>query len=205
MKNTIFIFIILSLFSFSSCLLFSDDYQQDLIMERQSKDSSFLIEKETPFSVEQIASFSGLKYYPITEDFIFKASLVPFDEEQIIKLKTSTERLPEYIVYGYVFFEYKGAEKRLTAYQSVKHQHDSLYNDLLFLPFTDNNSTITTYGGGRYVDFKIPEGEIFILDFNKAYNPYCAYNHKWSCVIPPRENTLDFAVDAGEKVYLTNH
>ena len=205
MKNTLTVFIAITLFLLSSCTLFSDDYKQDLLLERQSKDSSFLIQKESPFSVEQIASFSGLKYYPINEDFIFKASLVPFDEEQIIKLKTSTERLPEYKVYAYVFFEYRGTQMRLTAYQSIKHQQDSVHSDLLFLPFTDDNSTITTYGGGRYVDFKIPERDSFILDFNKAYNPYCAYNHKWSCVIPPIENTLDFAVDAGEKVYLTNH
>lgn len=203
MKHIITTLIIIILFS--SCSFFSDNYKQDLLLERQSKDNSFLTEKESPFSIEQIASFSGLKYYPVNKKFIFKARLVTFDEEQIIKLKTSTERLPEYIVYGYVFFEYRDKEMRLTAYQSIKHQQDSVHGDLLFLPFTDDNSTITTYGGGRYVDFKIPERDIFILDFNKAYNPYCAYNHKWSCVIPPRENALGFAVDAGEKVYLTNY
>lgn len=189
----------------SSSCSFPDNYTKDIQTQREAKDSAFLVENESPLSGKQIDSFTGLNYFPVNNEFAFDARLETFSEEQIIELKTSTDRLSEYKLYGFVFFDYMGKEHKLTAYQSVKHQEDSLYDDLLFLPFTDDNSTVTTYGGGRYVDVKIPDGLHFILDFNKAYNPYCAYNHKWSCVIPPRENALDIAIDAGEKNYLINH
>jgi len=189
----------------SSCSLFTGDYEGCIEAERQTKDSTFLIKGESPLSDEQIVSFTGLNYYPVDKDFVFEARFEKLSEAQIIQLKTSTDRLPEYKIYAYVYFDFRGKEQKLTAYQSVNHQADSEEDKLLFLPFTDNNSTITTYGGGRYVDFEIPDGDSFILDFNKAYNPYCAYNHKWSCVIPPSENALDIAINAGEKVYHTNH
>ena len=112
--------------------------------------------------------------------------------------------MPDYKVYAYVYFELDNIEHRLTAYKSIQLQEDSVYKNYLFLPFTDNNSTITTYGGGRYIDFQIPESNTFTLDFNKAYNPYCAYNHKWSCVIPPSENAMTIAVNAGENYTQTN-
>ena len=205
MKNISIPLIIAVLLMLSSCSLFSDDYKRNIEAERQTKDSTFLIKSESPLSDSQIALFTGLNYYRVKKKFVFEAQLEKLTEEQIIKLKTSTDRLPEYKIYAYVYFDYHGKKQKLTAYQSLDHQLDSENGNLLFLPFTDNNSTITTYGGGRYVDFEIPDGDSFILDFNKAYNPYCAYNHKWSCVIPPSENALNIAINAGEKIYHTNH
>ena len=75
--------------------------------------------------------------------------------------------------------------------------------DHLFLPFTDNTNGVETYGGGRYIDLKIPAGNTINIDFNKAYNPYCAYSDKYSCPIPPPENHLDIEIKAGIK--LTDH
>lgn len=185
----------------SACQFSQDEYVRAIQKERQVKDSSFLDEKESPLSSEQLKEFEGLKYFPVDEKYRVEAILKKADSTEIIKLRTSTDRLPDYKIYGHVYFKFKGKEFKLTTYQNVDHQKDSLYKNLLFLPFTDNNSTKSTYGGGRYIDFQIPKGDTFILDFNKAYNPYCAYNHKWSCVIPPRENSLDVAIDAGEKNY----
>lgn len=199
MKKIGFLFLA-SLFLFS-CQFLQNEYVKSIETERYKKDSLFLQESESPLSFDQIKEFKGLKYFPINEKFKVKARLVQFDSGEVIKLKTSTDRLPDYKRYGYVYFKIDDKELKLTAFQNMAHQSDSLYKNLLFLPFTDNNSTILTYGGGRYIDFEIPEGETFILDFNKAYNPYCAYNHKWSCVIPPRENSLNIAIDAGEKNY----
>jgi len=190
---------------FSSCSFIENDYIKEIKAERLSKDSTFLIEKESPLSPEQIAVFTSLNYFPIDETYVVEARIETFDDDQIIQMKTSTDRLPDYKVYGYVYFEFGNKTHRLTAYQSINLQDDSIYKNYLFLPFTDNNSTITTYGGGRYIDFQIPEGDTFILDFNKAYNPYCAYNHKWSCVIPPRENAMNIAINAGEKLYSNEH
>jgi len=184
-----------------SCQFFQDDYVRAIQKERLAKDSLFLDESESPLGSEQMKEFEGLKYFPVDEKYRVEARLEKADSIAIIKLQTSTDRLPDYRIYGHVYFKIEGKEFKLTTYQSVDHQKDSLYKNLLFLPFTDNNSTISTYGGGRYIDFQIPKGDTFILDFNKAYNPYCAYNHKWSCVIPPRENSLNIAINAGEKNY----
>jgi hypothetical protein len=186
---------------FVGCSAFHDDYKTAIEKERQAKDSLFLLETESPLGKDQMAEFKGLNYFPVDESYKMEARLVVLDSLAIVKLKTSTDRLPDYRIYGYVYFEMDGKSHKLTAYKSIALQNDTLYNDLLFLPFTDDNSTNLTYGGGRYIDFKIPEGDTFVLDFNKAYNPYCAYNHKWSCVIPPRENSLQIAINAGEKIY----
>ena len=189
----------------SSCSYINDSYIEEIQAERVSKDSIYLFTKDSPLSKEQIAEFTGLKYFPINKKYVVEARLEVLDGDQIIQLKTSTDRLPDYRVYAYVYFDIDGKTHKLTAYQSIKLQEDSAYKNLLFLPFTDDNSTISTYGGGRYIDFEIPEINTFTLDFNKAYNPYCAYNHRWSCVIPPRENSLSIAIDAGEKLYSNEH
>lgn len=198
MKNICLI--IISVFLFS-CQLSKDEYIHSIEEERRAKDSLFLIESESPLSAEQITEFKGLKYFPVDKKYRLEAKIEKVDSGAVIQMRTSTDRLPDYKIYGYIRFELEEKRHQLTVYQNMAHQTDTLYKDLLFLPFTDNNSTVLTYGGGRYIDFRIPKGDTFILDFNKAYNPYCAYNHRWSCVIPPRENSLNVSVNAGEKNY----
>jgi len=202
MKN-IFYFILLA-WTIFSCQPF-DDYALEIEADRIKKDSSFLIADKSPLSAEQIEVFQGLEYFPINKEYLVEARLEFSKQGDVIQMRTSTDRLPNYKIFAYVYFTFKGEEHRLTAYQNVDHLKDSLYKDFLFLPFTDNNSTISTYGGGRYIDFEIPHGKTFLLDFNKSYNPYCAYNHRWSCVIPPRENALSIAINAGEKKYSDIH
>ncbi|MCK5678470.1 MAG: DUF1684 domain-containing protein, partial [Flavobacteriaceae bacterium] len=89
----------------------------------------------------------------------------------------------------------------LEIYQNQKLILTTDYEDYLFLPFTDKTNGESTYGGGRYLDLKIPDGDTTVIDFNKAYNPYCAYNHKYSCPIPPKANQLDVEINAGVKAY----
>lgn len=202
MKNLLLLLLVS--ISMASCQSF-DDYAKEIVAERIKKDSSFLIADKSPLSVEQIEVFNGLVYFPIDKKYLLKARLEHLEAGDIIQLKTSTDRLPNYKIYGYVYFTLDEVEHRLTAYQNLDHQKDSVYKDFLFLPFTDNNSTVLTYGGGRYIDFEIPSTDAFLLDFNKSYNPYCAYNHRWSCVIPPRENSLDIAIDVGEMKYPDVH
>lgn len=203
MKNTIFSLLIIV--AFVSCQTDQQAYNDSIVKDRLSKDSTFKVVDKSPLSTDQIDHFLGLQYFDIDEKYKVEAHLQFEDTGAIIKLKTSTDRLPDYKVFGNVVFELEGREFNLKAYQNINHQKDSLYRDFLFLPFTDDNSTVTTYGGGRYIDFKIPETKTFIIDFNKAYNPYCAYNHRWSCVIPPRENSLPIAINAGEKKYTDVH
>lgn len=193
---TLFIFV-----GFASCQMLDNEYINGILVERTTKDSTFRIKEKSPFDLAQIEHFKGLIYFPIDQKYQVDAKLEYIPNGEIIKMKTSTDRAPDYRVYGYVSFELEKKKFKLTVYQNISLQTDSVYKNYLFVPFTDNNSTITTYGGGRYLDFEIPETDVFKLDFNKAYNPYCAYNHRWSCVIPPLENSLDIAINAGEKMY----
>jgi uncharacterized protein (DUF1684 family) len=101
------------------------------------------------------------------------------------------------VKYGELAFSLNGKEFKLNIYQNLGLINKEGYEDYLFLPFLDETNGIESYGGGRYVDARIPEGATMIIDFNKAYNPYCAYNHKYSCPIPPKENHLDIKVLAG--------
>ena len=95
------------------------------------------------------------------------------------------------------FFKLKGKKFKLNVYQSQDLSRKPEYADYLFLPFTDNTNGLTTYGGGRYIDLKLPLEKTVTLDFNKAYNPYCAYSKNYSCPIPPASNDLDISIPVG--------
>ncbi len=116
-------------------------------------------------------------------------------------MKTSTSRLPEYRKYGQLHFHLGGKPLVLTVYQNLELIRQEKYRDYLFIPFTDETNGHASYGGGRYLDFRIPATPRVTLDFNLAYNPYCAYGGAYSCPIPPAENALPLAVEAGEKTY----
>lgn len=115
------------------------------------------------------------------------------------EMPTSTDRLPVYRRFGFIYFTIEGEEHRLTVYQNVELTKKEGYENYLFIPFRDATSGKETYGGGRYLDVRIPEEKELFIDFNQCYNPYCAYSHKWSCPIPPAENTLKTSIKAGEK------
>jgi uncharacterized protein len=115
------------------------------------------------------------------------------------EMKTSTTRKPKYRKYGSLVFLLLNKEFQLPVYQNIELLKDSVYADYLFLPFTDLTNGDSTYGGGRYLDLKIPEANSLIIDFNQCYQPYCAYNHKYSCPIPPIENHMNIEVLAGVK------
>jgi uncharacterized protein (DUF1684 family) len=100
-----------------------------------------------------------------------------------------------------VTFNLKGNAYRLNVYQNQDLMKKEGFEDYLFLPFLDDTNGEESYGGGRYIDLGIPEGDEVVIDFNKAYNPYCAYNEKYSCPIVPRENYLDLKVEAGVKAF----
>lgn len=116
-------------------------------------------------------------------------------------MKTSTDRLPVYVKYGEAHFELDGKEVILNIYQNMNLVKKEEYKDYLFLPYKDLSNGKGSYGSGRYIDLNIPNGETIILNFNKSYNPYCAYNYKYSCPVPPQENHLDLEILAGVKAF----
>jgi uncharacterized protein (DUF1684 family) len=151
-------------------------------------------------SLDQIP-FKGLEFYPINTKFYVEAKFVRTPNEKPFLMKTSTDRLPEYVKYGEAHFNIDGKELKLSIYQNVKYSKIEEYKNDLFLPYTDLTSGDGSYGGGKYLDLKIPDGETIIIDFNKTYNPYCAYSHRYSCPVPPEENDLLVRIEAGVKEY----
>ncbi|GAB5400510.1 MAG: DUF1684 domain-containing protein [Aureisphaera sp.] len=143
--------------------------------------------------------FEELEFYPIDLNYRVNAKFVRTPDEKPFLMFTTTMRLPEYVKYGEIHFMIDGKELKLNLYQSTDHETQEGYENYLFLPFTDLTSGDGSYGGGRFLDAWIPEGDTMIIDFNKAYNPYCAYSENYSCPIPPKENDLLVRVEAGVK------
>jgi len=165
----------------------------------EEKDNYFKDPETSPLNSKDLAEFKNLEYFSINLNFRVKAK---FEKHPIVKLfymKTSTDRLSKYGRFAELSFEIEGKTYRLQAYQSQSLIGTEGYENYLFIPFTDLTSGNTTYGGGRYMDIDIPEGDEITLDFNKTYNPYCAYNIKYSCPVPPRENDLNIEILAGVK------
>jgi uncharacterized protein (DUF1684 family) len=166
---------------------------------RLEKDRFFRRSPDSPFPAETRASFPGLRYFPLDRDAVFKVNVHEFDEQPKVPIATSTGQIYDYIRYGEVQFEYRDVPCRLTVYLADE------YDDNLFVPFSDETSGKTTYGAGRYIELIEGEDGTYLLDFNRAYNPYCAYNSDWTCPIPPVENRLAVEVEAGEAAYEEPH
>ncbi|MCH2223837.1 MAG: DUF1684 domain-containing protein [Crocinitomicaceae bacterium] len=149
-------------------------------------------------NASEIEELNYLSYFPFDSNYqvavTFKKS-----KGKKFEMPTSTERKPVYRRYGYITFIINGDTCILSAYKSLGLKEKE-YKNYLFVPFRDATSRNETYGGGRFLDFSKPKkgGNIF-LDFNLAYNPYCAYSHRYSCPIPPEENTLSIPILAGER------
>jgi uncharacterized protein (DUF1684 family) len=176
-------------------LLGESAYQQKL-------NSSFKDATTSPLKKKDLKGFRGLDFFPIDSTFIVKAKLIKTENSPIFKMATTTDREPLYKEFGILNFEIKGKKLELTIYQSQDDLEDEKYKDYLFLPFTDGTSGNESYGGGRYMDVMlsdITKDNTIILNFNNTYNPYCAYNEKFSCPITPRKNHLDIEIKAGIK------
>ena len=157
--------------------------------------------KTSPLTKEDAIRFSSLEFFPIDKKYYVKAFFKRTPNEKPFDMLTTTSRLAKYVKYGEAVFNLENKKQKLAIYQSLSLKEKPEYKDYLFLPFTDKTSGKESYAGGRYIDLKIPKGDSIVIDFNKAYNPYCAYNHKYSCPIPPKGNYLDVAVKAGVKKY----
>ena len=112
-------------------------------------------------------------------------------------MKTTDDRLSKERVYGILKFRLNNKDYTLSVYQGEENLQTEGYEDYLFLPFLDDTNGESTYGGGRYIDLRFPEGDTIQLNFNEAYNPLCVYNEKYSCPLVPRNNYLNLKVTAG--------
>ena len=156
---------------------------------------------KSPLKDKDRKNFTGLDFYKFDSTYVVTAKLTRTPDAKPFKMKTTTERRPDYVQYGVVTFNLKGKEYQLNIYQNLGLLDKEGYEDYLFLPFLDNTNGNGSYSGGRYTEARIPEGDTMVIDFNTAYNPYCAYNEKYSCPIVPRANYLDLEIEAGVKAF----
>lgn len=180
-----------------STVLLGQEYADSIQKLREEHQIELTDTSAGVLTIEDLVHFEKANYFPISQDHIVQARFTK-DIGKKFKMPTTTERTAIYRRYGYLDFEIEGKNLRLTVYQNIDLMELEGYEDYLFVPFLDETNGITTYGGGRYLDFRIPNSELVKLDFNTAYNPYCAYSHRYSCPIPPSENTLNVAIEAGE-------
>ncbi len=165
---------------------------------RAGKDEFFRDAPDSPLTASQHRTFKGLSYYDENPALALELTAVPFPIRELVTMQTSTGGEAVYERWARVTFEVDGVEAGLTLYREPGSGH-------IFLPFQDSNAGTETYGAGRYMEvLPLDEGRV-LLDFNYAYNPYCAYNDGWSCPIPPAENRLKVPIRAGERTFEAGH
>ena len=175
----------------------AEDWIDDIEAQRRQKDQYFGDDPRSPIPEDERGEFDGLDYYPVDPDYRFEVELDRYDDPEPVVVGTSTDGEQEYLAWGEFAVEIGGEGVDITAYKGDPSE------DRLWVPFRDETSGEETYGAGRYIDLepdhhRTDEGT-WILDFNEAYNPTCAYSDRYECPLPPMENWLDVRIEAGEK------
>lgn len=176
-----------------------DLHAQSIVMFQKDLNTEFANPKESPLTEAERRAFSTLPYYPTNYNYYVTAKLVRDSTAQPFAMETSTAQRPLYRKYGELCFMLNGQALRLSVYQNQELLNKPGLEDYLFVPFTDLTNGKGSYGGGRYLDLRVPPAgtSTMELDFNRAYNPSCAYNHGYSCPVPPVENRLAADIPAG--------
>ena len=196
MKKLILILLVFPLFVFSQKMVSKEimevkKFQEDLNAE-------YLNPKETPLRGDHFKNFKGHPYFPFHPKYRVNATWVKTENSKPFDLPTSSGKTKSYKEYGKASFDLDGKKYTLTVYQSLDLMKQKKYKNYLFLPFRDATNEKETYGGGKYMDLTIPEGNTIVLDFNKSYQPFCAYNaYDYNCPIVPEENRLPVEIRAG--------
>ncbi len=170
------------------------EFQRELNEEFKNPETS-------PLPDRYRKDFESLAFFVPDTTFIVKAKFVLTPEALPFSMPTTTDRKSTEVVYGIAHFSLNGKKHQLEIYQNKELMLQEEYKEYLFLPFGDKTNGEETYTGGRYIDLSIPNTDTITLDFNRAYNPYCAYNKKYSCPLVPGINNLDVNILAGVKVF----
>ncbi len=193
-KLIIFSFFFLFSFGFSQ----SDSASVSEIRNFQANlNKEYLNPKETPLRGDQLKNFVQHPFFPINLKYRVNAKFSKSENTQPFEIPTSSGKTKIFKEYGKVNFKMDGKKYTLALYQNLGLQNDQ-YKDYLFLPFRDLTNGKETYGGGKYLDLKIPDSKEMIIDFNQSYQPFCAYNaYDYNCPIVPEENKLPIRIEAG--------
>jgi uncharacterized protein (DUF1684 family) len=189
----------LLLFCITFCTIGQTSYADSIEQLRNDQLHSLLGTNDVLDSTEQ-AKLVTLSYYPVHADWV-KTVTFTKDKGRPFEMPTSTDRLPRYRRVGYIHFEHEGEQRQLTLYKNLDLVAPE-YKDYYFLPFKDVTAPNETYGAGRYIELyiNVKKQKEFVVDFNTAFNPYCVYSYRYSCPITPKENHLNFRIEAGEKL-----
>lgn len=185
---------------FAPVILMAQSLEQEIQSYRDKQIQEMVKDEFGPLRKDQVEFVS---FYPAKQDYVVTASVEQLFNEPTFRMPTYDGTSNEYKRFGFLNFELNGKKYKLTAYQSVALFQNATYKNHLFVPFMDNSTGETTYEGGRYMDLSIADikdGKIKV-DFNRAYNPYCAYSNGYRCPQPPKDNILNAAIEAGEKKY----
>lgn len=173
-------------------------YKNRLLEDRAKKNKFFKFSENSPIPSTKRWEFTELHYFPPDVQYQVPAQYKPYASKDELTIPTSSGQARVYVKTGIFEFVLFNTKQHLTAYQEKawlqQEDHPSL-----FVPFLDKTSGVSTYGAGRYLDIPVPQEKQAILDFNLAYNPYCAYSTNFSCPLTPLENTLLVSIEAGEK------
>lgn len=194
MKNRLILFLMIPIFI--SC---QKEIKKDYVLETKNFQSdliAFYNSDQSPIKVENKKKFKGLTFFPIDEKYQVEANFTKIKDGKELEFQTSSGKIKRYVQYGKITFVLGGKTNELTIFQ--KSPIDPNHPNHLFLPFNDQTNGVSSYGGGRYIDLSTDEiNDKVLIDFNKAYNPYCAYEEGYSCPIPPSENRLTIGIEAG--------
>ncbi len=177
------------------------DGVEDVLEFQQRLNASFKDPETSPLPDRYRKDFVKLDFFDPDTSYIVWAKLVRTPEALPFLMPTTTDRKSTEVVYGIAHFFLDGESHRLEIYQNKELMLQEGFEDYLFLPFTDATNGSQTYAGGRYLDLRVPKGDSILIDFNRAYNPYCAYNKKYSCPIVPGVNALQIPIFAGVKSF----
>jgi uncharacterized protein (DUF1684 family) len=173
-----------------------ETWRRALLRIREEKDEFFRLSYDSPLPDSERATFQGLKYFDPDPAFRFETNLHRYEGMESVVMITSKGTRQLFNKAGYFEVAIGGKPVRLQAYQSAERADPTL-----FVPFRDATSGKESYGAARYLDMEVEHNDEYALDFNYAYNPYCAYSEAYVCPLPPRENWLTVEIRAGEKKY----
>ena len=174
-------------------------YIKSIHDSRVEKDSSFQNDPNSPFNFKGKVELHPLNYFNVDPDFVLNSKLTKYERMDTISVFGTKGEERTSIRFGYLKLNYNGSDFKLNVYESI-YQDTLKYYSIWFTDQTTNNET---YGVGRYINFDLNENpdHIYMIDFNMAYNPYCAYTSTYSCAIPTKEDHIDIDINAGEKKF----
>jgi uncharacterized protein (DUF1684 family) len=178
---------------------------QEVLAHRAEVDSTFRNDMESPFRKDSSLHFDGLKWFPPDVNYYFESKLYRYERPETVSVFGTKGEERREVRYGYFILYFEGGKYQLNVYKFAPSDESySTYGDLLSVWFTDETTGKETYHVGRYLDVgdeQHDQNHVYVLNFNNAFNPYCAYSPNYSCAIPPKEDHLNFPIRAGERNY----